>query len=236
MGFELHYSPIIDVAQHGEIAKVNSFSTSSENLKKWCKNLCRWLEFESLLCYPIFVRGKPAYAVVLASIWPHRFVDQIVEKVKIWTELLGAKLEANEAYGKLESIQGLALQGELTASLTHELRNRLDVLCTSLRSVNRCLPKIVHKMKLEKAEIPDDMEVVEKASSRAIAAADRIEEIVSSFSYTKEQKTLQTFDIHPIISSVLLRLTPVANRDHVTLNFTPGNLQPYMALLLGLDK
>jgi signal transduction histidine kinase/ActR/RegA family two-component response regulator len=219
MEIELYYSPIKNVAQTGDIVHTNDFSRCPENVKSFYKNLSRWLEFESILCYPILVKRKPRYAVVFSSIEPDHFSKPSIQRVENWAEVLNAKINEKEAYTQLERIQKLALRGELTSSLTHELRNRLGIITISLKTISRCCPRISHKLSMQKVDIPQEMETLNEAIQQSIKAADRIGDVVTAFSETTDERNQHQFDLSQTISSVLSRLSTIAERHAVSLKF-----------------
>jgi CheY-like chemotaxis protein len=184
MQVELNYTPIRNVAEAGQIVITNRFSECKITFKNWCKHLETWLDFESIICHPVLSKEKPRYAAVFSSVYSDQFPDLSTQKIESWAEVVSAKINTKEAYIQLERVQRMALRGEITSSLTHELRNRLGIISMSLKSISRCSPRIYHKLRLQKTDIPEEMQTLDEAAKQAINATEQVGDVITAFSET----------------------------------------------------
>jgi signal transduction histidine kinase len=212
--YDVNYSFVRNVAETGREVWIDRFSAASTGIKNWASSLRKWVDFESLICLPVFVKGQPRFALLLVSLDAGAFFDDFVGRLRTRAELLGAKVEAWEAYGQLERIQGLAMRGQLTASLTHELRNRLATLDLSLRSAARLALDEGTLRSLSEAEYGEFAAAIRDATM----AAERFGDVVSAFSEGADERGLVAFDVARLVQTVATRLGPQARRLRVVLD------------------
>lgn len=214
--YDSNHSFVKNVAEVGEIVHNDSYSASSEGFKKWCASLRNWLDFESMACLPVIVKGRPRFAILASSTRSYAFSHEDIEWMKSRAEVIGARVEAWESYEQLERIQRMALRGQLTASLTHELRNRLNTLAYSLYSIKRLCDSKNDSCTFNQLEYTELLESV----SHATQASERLGDIVSAFSESREERGLVLFDVSHLVETVATRLRPYAKRLDIGLDLS----------------
>lgn len=213
---QIFYSPLRNIAEDHELVTTNSVSTSTLAFRRWMKNLYPYTEFfESFCGAPVVVRDRTKYIVLFAHILPNMYPESVQDH--IWNQLvvISAELKVQEAYQQIESLQRLALRGELTASLTHEIRNRLHIISMNLKAMKNLGPKAAHKLRQRSVFVPEELDKLNEILNETQGAVNQINNVVTAFSEDIAQHSHSEFDLCDLVQAVVARLGPIAKSTRV---------------------
>ena len=153
--------------------------------------------------------------MLFAHVLPDKYSERVCENILDKLSVIAAELKVKEAYQQIESLQLLALRGELTASLAHEIRNRLHIISMNLKVMKKLGPKAAHKLRQHSIFVPEELDELNEILEESQGAVDKISEVVTAFSENVAQRSLSKFDLCDSVRAVVARLGPIAARNQV---------------------
>ena len=214
------YSRLRNTAEHQEVISVSSVSDTTESFKRSLKNIFPFADyFESLYVAPIVVQGHTRYVVLYGHVMPNQISASVHQLIADKHIVIAADLSVRETYKQVEMMQRLALRGELTASLAHEIRNRLHILSMNMKSLKKLGPRAVHKLRQAKSLVPEELGELNEILDESQTALDKISDVVTSFSEDIAEKGSVDFDLAQLVRSVGSRLKLMAEKERVPIRF-----------------
>ncbi len=206
----LTFSPIRNVAEMGESVQTDALSSEGAARQRYFRSLSGFLDFESLLCLPVFAGEHPRYAILLADPRPDYFPEGRATIAEAEARVLSARLAAWHAERQLQKVQALALGGRLASSLAHELRNTLGALRLSLQNTQKSVERLAAR-----GLVPPDSNIIAPLAN-ALAGSAQMADILGSFTQ-RSHDSLEMEDLKEVIIPVVTRLGIIAARERVSL-------------------
>ena len=133
----------------------------------------RRVGFKSMVLVPFKVGGVIVGCVTFGAIFRERtWSPRIVQRLRLVAEVFGGALERQRSTAEIRRltaemrhISGVAMMGELTASLAHELNQPLGAVLNNARAARRLLAA----KKPDLAEIGEALDDIVRDNSRAVA-------------------------------------------------------------------
>lgn len=133
---QLAHSPVRDVVED-EVPLLEDQTAARPNRGRFNKLLPLIVdgEFNSFIGVPVKVFEEAAYGLFLFHLEAGHFTRRHFRRVLAASIVLGAQIERRETLRQLQQSRQFVLAGQLSASLIHEINNRLSTLGTDIRSL-----------------------------------------------------------------------------------------------------
>ncbi len=215
---QVFYSPLRNMAEDREIINIPNMTESSFALRRLMKNIFPFTDyFESFFGAPLVVHGHSRYVVFFGHALPDVFDEQIRSIIEDRFTVIGAELTVREAYQQIEAQQRLALRGELTASLAHEIRNRLHIISMNMKAMKKLGPRASHKLQQAKVNVPKELSELNQIIEESQSAIDKISDVVTALSDDIGERGYSEFDLSSVIRAVVSRMNLIASRKNVAI-------------------
>ncbi len=209
----LIYSPVRDIAEDEETVIKEKCLKEDEARFQYLLNL---FPMQACLGVPVPVTLPQKYALVFLHSQPQEIYeeDQVYAEAIAW--VIGAELEQSLFRERSTIIQRSALIGQLTRAMVHEINNlmgplnsRLEIFKTKLENIKRS------EHPDEKADLlTTELAEIQQTIRKIVTTTRMFGRII-----TKNKNEILRLD--EIIAETLTLMRDIAEREHVTLSFTP---------------
>lgn len=125
------YTPVRDVAE-GELLIHIEDAQTVEGRVRYLRPL---LEFQACLGVSVPSESSRHYALFLFHPRPHAFEATHEQLARVYATAIGAVLDSQELRGRITEMQRLAILGNLTRALVHELNHQLSPISFSIEDL-----------------------------------------------------------------------------------------------------
>lgn len=137
-----------------------------------------------------------------------KFEQNLNDEIRAFEERSRSiQLESNKLQSLLFKQQKLALLGEMTSTIAHEINNPLTVVSSHLQELSK---------KLEAGEV--DVQSFKSRIEVALSSVDQISKIVdSSYGFNRQRNEMERFEVSELLDDVSRLCTPKCNRERLQL-------------------
>ncbi len=216
---ELIHSPVRDVAEGGQI--VMAASGAEASVKRFA-HLHSLLNFDACLGVPAPAQLRNRYALFLFFARPIAAPEAVLAKAETTAAAVGAWLERRQLIKQTADLNRIAVMGQLTRALVHEISGRLTPVNLTLQR----LQAVCSQVEACAAAAPDEaIAVLHQARQELQALAQQAETLARttrSFGRMARPGEVEIVRLEEIIAEAVDVLSDTAKTEHVTLTVQPA--------------
>ncbi|MBK9711420.1 MAG: response regulator [Kouleothrix sp.] len=212
---DLIYSPVRDVAEDRRLFRIEDVQQSEARVR-YLKPL---LSFRSCLGVPVPASMAEHYALFLFSVRPRAFNDPLHEQYAASGALaLGALLEREQFRANALEMQRLALLGQLTRALVHEINHQLSPINFALSDLNRHYGAIAQRAAQPAEVLQNDIREAREIARDLSRGVQRLTETARMFGRVTVQSKEQVLQLVTVVEDVVHLVRDMADRANVTID------------------
>ena len=218
---DLIHSPVRDVAEDHLLFRVED-TLLVESRVRYLKPL---LPFDSCLGVRLPAQLPESYALFLFSVQPNAFQD-LHEAHAIGTSLaVAALLEHKQFQHHMQEIQRVALLGQLSRGLVHEINHQLSPINFVVSDIDRQVGLIKQSLALPPEVLADSIAKLHAFLQELHSSVERLTNTARMFGQLTIQTREQVGQLSTVIMEVSWLLRDLSDRAHVQLDVVvPNNL------------
>ncbi len=212
-------SPVGDVILGGELIFENDVKGPA---RAKFRNLLTLLNFGSCVAVPITVWDGAQHALFFFHGDAEHFSALDQERALTTAMRLGAILERSRLDERLEIFQRLALQGQLTSALAHEVNNKLSTIEMDLDGVLQDFQSLARRQPASRegwAEIYQDLQQLTQLTRQTL-------DTVSIFQHLMRSDQARALDVNRVVRDTVEQLRPLGRRHGVAIQLESTNEMP----------
>lgn len=212
---DLLYSPVRDVAADQQIMRLDD-AQQAEGRVRYLRPL---LDFRACLGVPLQHSLRDSYALFLFSPQPGAFRDSAAEQHAAMIALVaGALIERGDFADHAWEMQRLALLGQLSSALVHEINHQLSPINFALKDLERQCSTIADTLANRPSALSHDIHEAHEILSDLIKGVERLTGTARMFGRVTIQSREQNISIESIVSEVVRLMQDMARRANIQLH------------------
>jgi signal transduction histidine kinase/predicted RNA-binding protein with RPS1 domain len=209
---DLIYSPVRDAAADKKIVRIDD-AQQAEARVRYLKPL---LNFRACLGMPLQHSLRDGYALFLFSPQPGAFKDGAIEQHAAMIALVaGALIEQGDFNAHAWDMQRLALLGQLSRALVHEINHQLSPINFALSDLERQYGLIQQALDSRPARLARDINEAHEILSDLMKGVERLTSTARMFGRLTIQSREQHVPIEGVVSEVLQLVNDMARRANI---------------------
>lgn len=220
---DLIYSPVRDVAADQQSLRLDD----TQQLESRVRYLKPLLDFRACLGLPLQPSLGDNYALFLFSTQPGAFNDSTIEQQAAMAALVaGALIERANFTIQASDMQRLALLGQLSRALVHEINHQLSPINFALQDLDRQYGSIMRQLSDDPTAIDRDIHEAYEILSDLMKGVERLTNTARMFGRVTIQSRGQNISIEGVVNEVLHLVQDMAKRANVRLTTQIGEDLP----------
>lgn len=230
---DLIHSPVRDVAEDRIVLRVDD----AQLVEGLVRYLVPLLPFRSCLGVPVQTDLYEHDALFLFSPQPGTFSDSHEEVVRAAALAAGALHEREQVQANAEELQRLALMGQLSRALAHELNHRLSPINFTLSDINQQFGQLEQGLEHGAANLRRDADAMRRTLDDLREGVKALTDTAVMFGRLAVQMREQVVDMAEVVAGSLQLLRDMADRAHIVLDVDlPPEPPPMRARLVQLQQ
>lgn len=210
---DLIHSPVRDVAEDRQICRIDD-AQQAESRVRYLKPL---LSFRSCLGVRLPAQMAEDYALFVFSAQPAAFDEHHEAYVTATALAATALLERRTFQGHAQELQRLALLGQLSRALVHEINHQLSPLNFVLSDIKHQLNAVEQRAGSDPRALERDMHEMREIVSDLSRGLQSLTDTARMFGRVTMQAREQSVALDSVLDDVVQLLRDTADRAHVRL-------------------
>ena len=199
------------------------------------RNLLDLLAFESCIGIPLHVAGHIEHALFLFHKDATMFSAAHLRSARATAALVSALLEGQALDDRLRAMSGLFLSGQLAASFSHEVHNRLTSLDLQIQNLNEDVARVAREHTSFRGSA--SFQAVQQALWEALQASTDFKYTVNDFKGLMQNREGSTIELNQVIRQAESLMQTAARRARTEIRLDlKEDLPPAFGNVLGLQQ
>ncbi|MEP7189592.1 MAG: ATP-binding protein, partial [Roseiflexaceae bacterium] len=219
---DLIHSLVRDVVEDGMSIRLDD-AEASESRVRFLKPL---LPFRACLGLRLEIRLTESYALFLFADQPRAFSSAHQEHAEATALALATVLEYEQFQQQALEIQRLALLGQMSRALVHEMNHRLSPINFVLTDMQAQITELNQRANQPHADLSHGFAEVNETLQDLIKSVDNLTDTARMFGHVAMQSRDTTMDLGRMLVEVVQMLRDMADRAHVQLQLSLCDAMP----------
>ncbi len=211
---DLIYSPVRDVAEDQRIFRVEDVQHVAPRVR-YLKPL---INFRSCLGLPVPTRIAYSFALFLFGAHPHAFNDVHEHYASAAAFALGSIIEQEEFREHAHTMQRLALLGQLSRALVHEINHQLSPVNFTLADMEQQCRALEQAVQIEPVQLDERLDTLSRTVRELQMSVKHLTETARLFGQVALQQKESRTDLRVLIQQATEMVQDSADRAHVRID------------------
>lgn len=216
---ELIHSPVRDVAEGGQVVIA---TTATEASTKRFIHLKPLLDFDACLGVPAPAQLRCCYALFLFFFHPLSAPEQTLAQAESAAAAVGAWLERQQLIKQTADLNRIAVMGQLTRALVHEISGRLTPVNLTLQRLQAACTQVEECAATAPAQAIDVIHQARQELQALAQQAETLARTTRSFGRMARPGEVEIVRLDEIIAEAVDVLSDTASTAHVTVAMLPA--------------